>query len=53
VTHVNGFELLEVYQTIDPDLVDEIVDSAADADVYVDPKLGRFDPELFGVAPLG
>jgi hypothetical protein len=53
VTQVSGFELLQVYQTIDPDLVDEIVDSAADADVYVDPKLGSFDPELFGVAPLG
>jgi hypothetical protein len=53
VSEVNGFELLQAYQTIDPDLVDEIVASAAEADVYVDPTLGSFDPERFGVAPLG
>jgi hypothetical protein len=53
VSDVNGFELLQVYQTFDPDLVEEIVGSAADADVYIDPKLGSFDPERFGVAPLG
>jgi hypothetical protein len=53
VSDVNGFELLQVYQTVDPDLVEEIVGSVADADVYIDPKLGSFDPERFGVAPLG
>jgi hypothetical protein len=53
VSDINGFELLRVYQTIDPDLVDTIVGSGAAADVYIDPKLGSFDPERFGVAPLG
>lgn len=53
LSDVNGFELLRVYQTIDPELVDTIIDSANDADVYVDPSIGAFDVERFGVAPLG
>lgn len=53
VSDVNGFELLRAYQTIDPELVEIIVASATDADVYVDPSLGSFDAERFGVAPLG
>lgn len=53
VSDVNGFELLRAYQTIDPELVELIVASATDADVYVDPSLGSFDAERFGVAPLG
>jgi hypothetical protein len=53
VDELSGFELLQVTQALDPDLVDSIVDTATEADVYVDPRLGQFNPVQFSVTPLG
>ena len=50
---MSGFELLRTVQESDPELVDQIVASAADADIYIDPRLGTFDATQLSVAALG
>lgn len=50
---LSGFELLRTVQGGAPELVDQIVASAGDADIYVDARLGAFDPEQFTVTALG
>lgn len=53
VDELSGFELLRTVQNDDPELVEQIVAAAADADIYVDARLGSFDPTQFTVTPLG
>lgn len=53
VDELSGFELLRTTQNNDPELVDRIVASAAEADIFVDARLGTFDPTQFAITALG
>lgn len=47
-----GIDLLTALQSVDPDLVSEVITTGDDADVYVDPRVGEFDALRLSVDPV-
>ena len=47
-----GLDLLTALQGVEADLVDEVVALGADADIYIDPRIGTFDPVGLAVVPV-
>ena len=52
VDELLGIDLLTALQTSQPELVESLVADAGDSDVYVDPRIGAFDPVRFAVDPV-
>lgn len=52
VSELFGIDLLTSLQSVDPDLVSEIIVSGEEADVYVDPRIGTFDALRLAVSPV-
>ena len=49
---VDSVSFLTAVQGIQPDVVDQLLASAAEADVYVDPRIGAFDLPTIDVVPV-
>ena len=53
VGEIDPLELAGIAQTVDPASVEGLGPTLEEAEVVVDPQIGRFDPQAGGVVPLG